>query len=140
MLDGRGAGIGVRIARPAVMAVLLACVLNSAIRQVATVLFGVPETYEHLEWRDFLSTTAAAVVLAGLTAAVMQRFAARPQTRFLQLCLGVFVLSLGGPLSLLADGVQGGTVATLATMHVATAAVVIGLLVPAINEGTSSQS
>jgi uncharacterized protein DUF6069 len=124
-MDGRG-----DILRRGGAALLLAMAANALIRIVATEVFGVDSDYEHLAWRDFLSTTAAVVVLAVVTFMLLARFVGDPSA-FTRVAVAVFVLSLLGPLSLLLaedSGADGGIVATLVLMHVATALVVVGLL------------
>ena len=105
-----------------VVALVVAVALNVLIRLVATTMFDVDAGYEHLAWRDFISTTVGVVVLATLVRVVLMRYGDRGAQIFLRIAVVVFVLSLAGPLPLLAsDGAaDGGIVTTLVLMHVAT--------------------
>lgn len=128
------------IARRAVLAASTAAAANVLIRQLGVALFGAPPDYEHLQWRDFLSTTATVVVAANVVVALCRRWAHRPRRTFVRIAVAVLVLSLAGPVSLLVDGVDAAAVAALALMHFATAAAVLTLLAPAVPEAASPRA
>lgn len=100
--------------------------LNVLVRVVATTVFDVDEGYEHLAWRAFISTTVGVVVLAILLRVVLMRYGNRGAQLFLWIAAVVFVLSLAGPLFLLAsdEAADGAVVTTLVMMHVVTGLVV----------------
>ena len=108
------------------VALVVTVVLNLLIRVVATTLFDVDAGYEHLAWRDFISTTIGVVAFALLVRVVLMRYGDRGAQIFVRIAIVVFVLSLAGPLSLLStdEAADGGVVTTLVSMHVATGLVI----------------
>ena len=129
-LTGVGAPSRLSIVRRGIVALALAVASNVLIRVVATDLFDVDAGYEHLAWRDFISTTAGVVVLAVLLRIALIRYGGRAPEIFTKIAIVVFVLSLAGPASLIAsdDAADGGVGGTLGLMHVATAGAVWWLL------------
>ena len=119
------------LVRRGILALLAAIASNVLIRVVATKVFDVDAGYEHLEWRDFISTTVGVVVLAVLLRIALARYGPRAPQIFTKAAVAVFVLSLAGPLSLpwTDAAADGGVVVTLVLMHVATALAVVALMV-----------
>jgi hypothetical protein len=123
---------GRRLVVAAVLALLVALVVNLLFRTIAVKLGASPHNV--LSTWSVVITTGFAVVAGALGMAMLARGAARPYTAFRRLAVVVFVLSLAGPLAArfgLAPGapsVHTGTWLTLLLMNAGTTAAVVGFM------------
>ena len=107
------------------LAALAAVVVNVIVRALASALFDIPDTFEHIALRAVIVSTLIGVVAAALVYALAARLAADPVRTFTIVAAVALVLSLAAPLSLGFD--EAAAVGTLMLMHVLTAAIVVGV-------------
>lgn len=115
------------------LTILVAAIANLMIRAIAVALFGIPETFQYLQVSMVLGGTITFLLLALLAFVLVSRFARQP-IRFYRvlalvaLCLSLLtpVMALTGPLP--APGMSLPIFWTMITMHIVSAAIVIGLL------------
>lgn len=130
-----------RLATYGVVAAIVASVVNVLVRVVALTLFDVPAGFEPLGWGPIINTTVIGVVGATVVYGLLTRTSTRPTRTFTIVAAVVLVVSfvpLLVPPSFLA-GAQWSVLATLAVMHVTTAAVVVGILPRATGSGERSR-
>ena len=109
-----------RIAAATAIAAVAAVVTNLALRAVGVAVFDIPDSFEEIAARAVIISTLGGVIAAGLVYAAVARLARDPVKTYLAIVAVVLLLSLWPPLTLDAES---GAKATLAAMHVGTAAI-----------------
>lgn len=130
-----------RLALYGAYATIAACVVNALVRLLALGVFGVPADFDPLAWGPILNTTVVSVVGATAVYGLLARVSTRPTRTFTIVAAVVLALSfvpLVAPPSFLA-GAPWSVLATLGVMHVTTAAVAVGLLPKAIDDGAKPE-
>lgn len=130
-----------RLATYGLFAIVIACVANALVRIVASTLFDVPAGFGPLEWAPVINTTVAGIVGATVVYGLLARVSNRPDRDFVGVALVVLLLSfvpLLVPPAFLAEA-PASVFVTLATMHVTTAIVAVGLLPRTMEAGASSR-
>ncbi len=102
------------------LAASAAVVANLILRAIGVAAFDIPDGFEEIAPRPVVLSTLGGVLAAGLVFAAVARLASDPVRTYLAIVVVVLLLSLWPPLTLDADT---GAKATLATMHVVTAAI-----------------
>ena len=132
-----GVSLG-RLAGAGALAVVLAVVVNVAIRTFSVSLLGIGEGFLPLGVGPTVFFTVVGMVGAVVVFGLMLRFAGRPVRLFRRVALAVLLISLVPDVLMLFSGsVPGTTVAgvlTLMVEHVASWAVAVGVLTAAVGE------
>ena len=115
------------------LTLIVAALVNSLIRTLAVAFLGVPENFASLQLPSVIGSTIFFVLLALLAFALVSRFARRPIQFYRVLALIALCLSLLTPIMALtglfpAPGMNLPVFWTMITMHIVTAAIVVGLL------------
>lgn len=130
-VEGRGVSLG-RLAVVGVLTVAVAVVVNVVIRTVAVSVLGIGEGFQPLGVGPTVFFTVVGVAGAVVVFGVMLRFARRPVRLFRRVAFAVLLVSLVPDLLLLfTNSIPGTSVAGVGTLmleHVATWAVVVGML------------
>lgn len=127
-----------RLATYAILAVVVATVVNVFVRTAAVAVFGVPAGFGPLGIAPVVNTTVAGVLGATGVYGLLLRVSTRPNRAFLRTAIVVLALSFAPllvPPPFLAEA-PASVLGTLAVMHVTTAGVVVGLLPRTGNTGT----
>lgn len=109
-----------RIAVATALAAATAVVANLLVRALGVALFDIPSGFEEIAPRAVILSTIGGVIAAGLAFALVARLARDPVRTYLVVVVVALLLSLWPPLQLDAEA---GARATLAAMHVVTAAI-----------------
>ncbi|GHO79765.1 hypothetical protein KSD_75360 [Ktedonobacter sp. SOSP1-85] len=115
------------------LTLIVAALVNSLIRTLAVAFLGVPESFASLQLPSVIGSTIFFVLLALLAFVLVSRFARRPIQLYRVLALIALCLSLLTPIMALtglfpAPGMNLPIFWTMLTMHIITAAIVVGLL------------
>ncbi|GHO57995.1 DUF6069 family protein [Ktedonobacter robiniae] len=115
------------------LTLIVAALVNSLIRTLAVAFLGVPESFASLQLPSVIGSTIFFVLLALLAFVLVSRFAQRPIQFYRVLALIALCLSLLTPIMALtglfpAPGMNLPIFWTMLTMHIITAALVVGLL------------
>lgn len=115
------------------LTLIVAALVNSFIRTLAVAFLGVPESFTSLQLPSVIGSTVFFVLLALLAFVLVSRFAQRPTQFYRVLALIALCLSLLTPIMaltgiFLTPGMNLPIFWTMLTMHIITAAVVVGLL------------
>lgn len=115
------------------LTLIVTALVNSFIRTLAVAFLGVPESFASLQLPSVIGSTIFFVLLALLAFVLVNRFARRPIQFYRVLALIALCLSLLTPIMALtglfpAPGMNLPIFWTMLTMHIITAAVVVGLL------------
>ncbi len=111
-----------RIAVATALAAAAAVVANLLLRAIGVAVFDIPDSFEEIAARPVILSTLGGVLAAGLAYVAVAKLAQDPVRTYLAIVVVVLLLSLWPPLSLDADT---GAKATLAAMHVVTAAICV---------------
>lgn len=130
-----------RLAAYGTVAAIVASAVNVLVRTIALAAFDVPAGFGPLGWGPVVTTTVVGVAGATGVYSLLTRVSARPSRTFTIVAAVVLVASfapLVAPPPFLV-GAPRPVLVTLATMHVTTAAVVVGLLPRATGSGAGSR-
>ncbi|USZ73489.1 DUF6069 family protein [Natronosalvus halobius] len=133
-----------RIAVYGLLAIVLTSFVNGLIRILAVTVFDVPNVFA-LWWEPVLIASMAGAIGATLVYGVLTRLSSRPNRTFTLIAVIVLVLSFAGPVNAYLSPPPGladapwSVFATLVVMHVAAAAIIIGVLTRTTNQEVASR-
>jgi Family of unknown function (DUF6069) len=105
-----------RVALAIAVAAAAAVVTNLILRALGIAIFDIPDSFEEIAVRAVVLSTLGGVIVAGIVFAIV------PTRTYLAIAVVALLLSLIPPLTLDAES---GAKATLAAMHVVTAAICV---------------
>ena len=115
------------------LTIIVAVLVNLAIRAVAVAFFGVPDGFAYLQAPFVIGSTVVFLLLALLAFILVGRFARRPVRFYRMLALVALLVSFNNPVMALAGlfpapGMNLSIFWTMIVMHTVTAILTVGLL------------